>query len=286
MSVNPEALAVEKLRAYLLAKLPARATAINATRAAAIRAPLAGPYVIGASSKVLAVSLSREGALTEVTLTTGTRTAAQVAAEVGAGVAGVTATADGDHLLITSDTAPAIGATLSADTSSSLRVGAPSANSANAVFGFEANGYHVVRSPIRAPGLTQFRDGTNTPPDGKAGAFWVVVQDRTTTITPDMRQQRDEYNVTLRASLFCPSGTAEHRSRDRIMACVQAVREVLTTAEGRALGAGSSGVALCLVQSVSVLGDSFAFTNERAPNASFDVATMTLLVRIYQTPIA
>lgn len=279
--MTAEALAVKALREYLLANLPARVAAINAANVAQLVAARPGPYVVPASGALL-VGTSR-GTTTTNSLTAGSRTAAEVAAEIL--TSGITATADSlGRLVLTSTTAPALGATVASDTPSVVAVGAHA--TCNALFGWDAGGESVVTSPLRAPNHKHLRDGWMTrAPDGAAGCMWVVLGDRQTTLAPDAKHQRDEYLVEVSVDVLVPSYSGEERTRERITNAVRAVREVLTGG-GRGLGGFNQGVLLCRLLRTRIAGMPFGFeSGSTPPNQLFDAAHLTVGIRVFVAPV-
>lgn len=286
--MTAEAIAVKALREYLLRALPARVTARNTANVAQLVAAKAGPYTVP-SSATLTVAASRGGAGTAVALTSGSRTAAQIATEVTtAAPSGLTASADDEgRLVLTATAAPTLGATVAADTPSVVAVLAGA--TANPVFGWDAGGESVVTSPLRAPNHKHLRDGwPSRAPDGAAGAFYVILGERQTTLVSDARQQRDEYLVEMVADVFVPSGTADERTRERITNAVQCIREVVASTEGRSLGAAADGVLLCRLVRTRIVGMPFSFETRGQPSPSqlFDAATLTFSVRVFVAPIS
>jgi hypothetical protein len=281
MTVAPESVAVEGLRRTLLEKLPARVTAYNLAAGAVLRA-IPGPYTVPATS-TLTLASTRESTGTTVSLTAGSRTATQVAAEI-TGVSGITASADNGTLVLTA-AAPALGSVVASDTNScvSVKEGAAALLS---VFGWDTGGESVVTSPLRAPHHKHVRDGwPNRPPDGAAGHFYCIIGDRSTSLVEAAKHQRDEYMVQVALELFVPQGAIDARTRQRISGAVQCVRESLSTSVGRQLGA-YPGVLLALVTQAKVAAAPFAFTGTGTPGRLFDAATMTVAVRVWQQPLS
>lgn len=278
---SPNAIAATALREYLLRYLPARVTALNLTRAAVLKSGLVGPFAI--SSGTLSIGATRDGG-TSVTLPTGGAvTAAAIAVAINATpVAGVTASADSDgRLVLTSATTPT-GDTLSV-------VGVGGGNTNNLLFGWEANGAHVVRAALEAPLYAGVADGLPVGlPDFGRGRFAVVIEDRSETPLGGFR--RDEHTVTLALSVWAvDKAVGVHRSREYIQAAAQAVRDVLEADDGRTLGRAAVGD----VQHVSITAEKIrgtpfqAFDETRRPlGPPADVASMTVQVKVFQRPLA
>lgn len=275
MSVNPEQVAVDGLRDYLLAHLPARVAVLNAANAAVLKS-LVGPFALP-SGGTLTLATARDAAGTAVTLPTGAAVtaAAIVSAINGTPVSGLTASADdAGRLVLTRDAAPADGT----DSVVAVVDGA-----INTVFGWDIAGEYIVRSWLTAPDWKHFRDGwPEAPPDGTAKAFYVVIEDRGSKFAG--AAPREMNDVVLNAAVLAPLGTSEIRDRRRITLCVSAIREVLSTPAGRGLGNASAGaVQLARVQSSAVAGKSLLF---KGTPAFFDVANIVFHVRVFCAPLA
>src|SRR5687767_7734841 len=106
-TVHPEVTAVSALREHLLNHLPAKCAAINAERGAALRAGTPEPYAVTAG---MTLNLgTTPGSEVARPLTPGSRTAAQVAADLS-GITGLTASVDSaGRLLVSASTAPVAG---------------------------------------------------------------------------------------------------------------------------------------------------------------------------------
>lgn len=280
MSGDVEAIATRSLRDYLLLKLPARCTAVNAARAAVLRAPLAGPYTISAN-KTLGL-LVADTTFREVTLTAGTRTATQVAADINA-TAGLTGYAAVDSLqrwYVTSPTAPSA----SADSRVWLRGG--TATDANTTFGFDAGGYKVGASALLPPYASNVFDGWPVTPvfttSAAIGArIAIVIGERKGVPLAPIR--RDEHTVTTDLTILRMDNTGDAaRTREAIGAALQCVREVLLNlADGRTLG----GSVQCVEEVDSfVSARPFSFTKDFHP--LYDAAILRLRVRVFQRPEA
>ena len=277
MSEGVAQLSVRALREYLLATLPAKVATINGERAAVVRSALAGPFTLP-SGAALFLGTSRDGAPTRVDLTAGSRTAAQVAAEIEAeGVAGITASADTDGRLVLTGAAPVAG------TPSCVAVLPDSDTATNAVFGWAVGGEHVVRAAIEAPTWRGVVDGDWTlAKDLDGGGFWVGIGNRDVRPYPSPTNvRRDEYAVSLTLDIIRRFGANQttHRDREAIGACVRAVDEALRTTAGRQLGRAASGdIMLVDVVNTRIASSSF----DTRQGFLFDVAQVTLNVRVFQ----
>lgn len=278
--IAPEALAVKALRDYLLRYLPAKVAALNALRAASLTSALAGPYTVPSGAKLYLSATGQEATPAEVTLTAGTRTAAQVAADItAAAIPGLTAAADDwGRLTLTATAAPAVGAP------SVVIVARDQGTGANVVFGWAEAGEHSETPALVAPSWRGVTDGRPLAVPDMGQGFWVMLGNRSVRPThPGPR--RDTFNVTIATELWRPfsANAPPHRTREAISACVRAVRELLLSTDGRYLGRqGSGDVQLADVADVSISGDPLRL-NE-APGILFDVAQMTLTVRVFQRP--
>lgn len=277
MSDSPAQLAVRALREYLLSVLPAKVATINTERAAVLKSGLAGPFTVPASA-VLSLAITRDGTPADVALTAGSRTAAQVAAEIqAAGVTGITASADTDGRLVLTAAAPVVG------TPSCVAVATDGGAATNVAFGWAAGGEHLVRAAIEAPTWRGVVDGDWTlAPDRDGGGFWVAIGDRQVRPWPSPTNvRRDEYQVTLTCDIIRRFGANQtpHRDRESIGACVRAVDECLRTTTGRQLGRAADGdIMLVDVASQRIASGPFGPVN----SFLFDVAQMTLTVRVFQ----
>lgn len=274
-----EAVVVRAVREYLLAYLPGKVAQLNALRAAALKSATVETFTVPASSSLL-LAADRSSAGTTVNLTAGVRTAAQVAADINAAaVPGVTATTDGGRVVLIATATPA------QDAPSVVSV---KASAVNPVFGWDAGGEHVITSGLVAPGWRGVVDGWPVTVPDMGRSFWVILGDRNSVpISPDVR--RDEVLVTLDVTVIKPEANmSPHRSREAISSCVRAVRELLTTTDGRYLGrAGVGDVLFGQMSKVSIPGKPFAFSpaqNSAFSGVLFDVASFTLTVKVFQRP--
>lgn len=278
-----EQLVVDRLREWLLRKLPGRVTTVNAARAAVLKAPLVGPYTVPANAKLFHSSSDVE-TFTEVTpFTAGSRTAAEIAAEFNADVPGV-ASADSDgRLVFTAATAPSLG------TDSMVALGDRATAStadpdANAVamlqaLGFDAGGERAVTTAIEAPGVKEVMDGIPMQPDSNGSRFWVVLGDNASV--PDDPMRRDMYTVSVNVGLCVPvPSNSQHRNREHIRAALRAVRESLFIEEGgRTLG-NAAGIQLVTERQCVIRSRPTRF--DELPNQLFGRANLELNVRVYE----
>lgn len=279
--IAPDAVAVDALVAYLRRYLPAKVTALNALRPAVLTSALAGPYTIPVGAVLNLAAYGGEEPTTAVALTSGSRTAAQVAADIEAiGVPGLTASADTfGRLVLTADDAPEEGVP------SCVIVGQDvGPTGSNEVLGWAEGGEHFETQGLVSPSWRGICDGRPlTAPDMGQG-FWVMVGNRTAKPThPGIR--RDTYLVTMTVDLWRPwsASAPPHRSREAISSCVRAVRELVEADDGRYLGRQAFGdVQLATVDTVSIAGDPL-FLSE-VPGVLFDVASLTITVRVFQRP--
>lgn len=269
MSVNPEQIAVDALKDWLLGALPARVAALNAANVAVVKSR-PGPFTLAAGTLLIG---TERGTTTSVTIAGGSYTASDLATAInGTPVSGVTASADADgRLVLTASTAPSVG------TDSVVCVGA---NDNNAALGWHDAGEYVVRSALVAPDWKQLRDGwPAAPPDGANNSFIIIFEDRTAQSVAAERHYREMHTVTVHAMVLAPIGTSEVRDRRRISLAVAAIREALSGDTGRMLGNTSAGaVQLARVTSTAIAGKDLAW---RGVPALFDVATVVFSVRIF-----
>ncbi len=278
MSVRVEQVAAEALRSWLLLKLPAKVAEVNATRAATLVSPWAGPYAIPTAAvgpPVVAAAVlpigSAVGTYTGVPLTGGAaRSATQVAADIGA----LASVDTEDRLVLTAAAAPTQGA-------ASVMALGPDTTGANSALGFHDGGERCVRSALVAPRSRDVLDGWPVSPDfGRCMS--VVIGDRASS--PLMPPHRHEQQVTLEvAVLWQEPNVVQHRSREAISACVRCVREVLQSDKGRTLGQPKL-IILCIEQSCTIAGVPCSFSRPGAPSPLFDVAVMTLSLKVYEVP--
>lgn len=283
MGVRAEQLACSALRDWLLLQLPAKVAAVNALRAPVLQSPYAGPYTVTSGMKLHVALNASDGPFTDVALTAGTRTAAQVASDVNgtAGLSGV-ASADSDGRLLLAGAAP---------TAAIEGVSAgPDSTGANALFGWDAGGEKVVANPVAAPTYKGVADGLPVVPDMGPG-FWVILGRRSSVpVQPDVR--RDEYLVTVDVLVMHrETNVFVHRSREHIHSVVRCIREVLLTDRGRHLGREAVGDIVKVGEKSCVVdGVPFSFQGSPGgpppPNGLFDRAFLQLVVRVFERPDA
>jgi hypothetical protein len=278
--LGPDALSVVALREYLLRYLPAKVAQLNGLRAATLRSALAEPFTVPAGAVLRLSSTSQEQAPTDVPLTSGTRTAAQVATDIGALVPGLTASADeAGRLLLTSSSTPAPGAP------SVVVVARDAGNTgSNAAFGWSDGGEHYETAALTAPSWRGVVDGRPlTVPDMGQG-FWLMLGNRTVRPThPGIR--RDTHTVAFACEVWRPfsANAPPHRSREAISSCVRAVKELLEGGDGRYLGRqGAGDVQLVTVTDTTINGEPLTLTD--SPGILFDIARLTINVRVFQRP--
>lgn len=276
----PEQIAVDALRTYLLAKVPAKLDALNADREAVLKSAYIERFNIP-SNAVLKVSSSRAGAPTVVALPSGA--AVQALAVVDAINAeappGLVASRDDDgRVQLTATALPAAGApsvvSVRADTTG-----------ANGAFGWSAGGEHVLRVDVRAPNWRNFIDGSWPAkiPESNDRGFVIALTNRDTRPWPSAPNlRRDEWLTTFTAEVLFPhQSDLPNADREALTTCAQAVRQVILTTEGRQLGrAGKGDVMLADVSSVRIAPVSF----KTPEGLRFDVALFTITVRVFQRP--
>lgn len=279
MSVTPESVAASALRDWLLLKLPAKTLALNNARNASITMPFAGPYefVGGVLERVKFYDgLGDPG--TDVIFGLGVQTATATAGDINTVYPGMASVDAADRLVITAADFPIEG------TMSYVAMGPGSVNSALSVFGLDDLVASNTRAFITAPGPKNILDGWPVVPDFTRG-MTVIIGDRLSE--PAAQGNRlDINNVTLDLAIMgAERNTSKHRDREHIQSCVRAVREVLQTDEGRQLGRQSYGDVM-FVQELScrISGIPFSFKRTPSPNELFDIASMTLMVRVFERP--
>lgn len=264
MSVKAELLAVEALRAHLLLKLPAKVTSINAERAAVLKAPRAGPYTVVDD---IAIGTTA-GSETTVSLTTGSRTATQVAADITtAAVAGITASVDSlDRLTLTATAAPAEGAP------SVISLGAAADAGANRAFGWDDGGEKVLRSALVAPMNRGVCDGEPEGVINLGDGFWVLLGKR--RVIPDANVHKDLHTVVISGKLWCaePSGSPA-AAKELIGQALRAVREVVY--EDRTLG---NLVVMARMPDTSTEALTFRFAGGSSPLMSEQLISFSILL--------
>lgn len=286
-AVAPESLAVTAVREYLLAKLPAKVSALNVLRAAVLKSALIEPFTVPSGAVLKLSAWSQETTPTSVNLTSGTRTAAQVAADItAAAVPGLTAGVDEvGRLTLTSSSTPAAGAPSVVVVARDSDADGANATGSNAAFGWADGGEHCEVPAIVAPSWRGVTDGKPLASTADLGqGFWVLLGKRTATPThPGIR--RDTFNVAISVEVWRPfsANAPPHRTREAIGSCVRAVREVIEADDGRYLGRQwANDVQLATLGAVAI--DDSIFVLNEMPGVLFDVARLTLNVRVFQRP--
>lgn len=283
MSVDVINLAVQALRDYLLAKLPAEVTALNALRAPVLKTPIAGPFSVTAGMEYRLSTVRDDpsgGTLFTIPVST-SLTAAQIATVINtAAPPGLTASADTLGRLVITGTAPVSGGdpavvTFLADTN---------ATGSNAALGFDPGGEFVLSSPLVSPTARGVSDGRPSSVPDMGQGFWVIIGDRKAVPVSGSSLRRDLWDVTLSVDLYKPDMLNNvNRDRSGITGVVRAVSEVLLSTDGRYLGRQAFGDVQGLeVSDLNVYGTPFRWVD--APDLLHDVATMTVRLRIFQLP--
>lgn len=282
MSQRVEQAAADALRAFLLLRLPARVAAVNATRAAVLTAPWAGPYVIpigavlGVGAVPLYISLNPDLYVE--------RTAADLADDINAWVPGI-ASADADGRLVLTDLstpepgAPSVMA-IGVDNGGEVD-GAPTGS--NAALGFNPGGERVVRSALAAPSLRGVMDGWPVTADFQGGGVInIVIGDRSSDDIGEKR--RNEKLVGLDVTiLWADPASARHRNREGIASAVRCVREVINT--DQTLGRAAFGdIVYCDDGPCQISGLPFNFGSEKGAPLLFDGASMRIDVKVFERP--
>lgn len=290
--INPEALTARLFREWLLQELPASIATVNAGRAAVLRSPQPGPFVITALA-VLKVSITdKAGTTSSCPLTTGAaRTTTQVAADINAVVPGLASVDADDHLLITSTTAPSFTAPLTT-VDSIVAVGSDDTG-ANTALGFDVSGEFVLRTALVPPGLAGICDGLPLgnwfdPSQLGLGRVLITIGERTAAPKDDS-PRRFEFNASLDVSVFRAEPQQVYSTREPIQAALQAVRAVLHTDMGMSLGPAGlrAGVGYGRIGQAKVSGQPLTFMRVGQDGAKsmgplFDAAQFPYLCRVYQ----
>ncbi len=282
---SPLMIATQALREWLIMQLPAKVAAINSDRAPKLIAASAGPYEIpvsGITGAPISLSSSRGGPWETPPLTSGVRTATQVATELNLVLSDLVASVDADDRLVITGEAP------DADDGIITAVALKADAVANAPFGWPVSGEHVTAAPIRWPTYNGVCDGNPLYPFDNSQGFWVVIDDRECTLYPDVEtgRRRNEFLCTFQVNIYRPDVNAQpYRSREAIASCARAVREVLQTSEGVQLGRGSNGdIIVTDVVSEKISGTPFTFSNSKTPNLAFDVASLIIRIKVFKLP--
>lgn len=276
MSVRVEQFAAEAMRDWLLLQLPAKVAEVNATRAAVLKAPRAGPYLVPGGT-VLKIAAQTAGTRTNCPLAGGAMTTAAIVTAINSAYGSTVASADAaNRLVLTALVAPTEG-------DSVLELGdSPS----NAAFGWPQGGQKVVRTPLVAPissGVAM--SWPMTWPDFGPG-FWVMFGDRASKPMGQPNVRRDEYGVRLELAVMRVEPAASvHRDNEHINACLQCVREVIFTDAGRQLGQAGAGIQGVWESGAKVPSKPFSFKGQ-APNGFVDLAQIVFDIRVFERPAA
>ena len=278
---TPEAIVVDAAIEYLRRYLPAKVAALNALRVSTLKSALAGPFTVPMGAVLRLSSVSQGATPVSIALTSGARTATQIAAEItAAAVPGLTASADvPGRLVLTATAAPAVGAPSIVLVASDV-----GPTGSNVLFGWSEGGEHFETAALVSPNWRGVVDGRwMTAPDLGQG-FWVLLGNRTTRPTfPGVR--RDLHNVSVQVEVWRPfsANAPPHRSRETITSCVRAVRELILPLDGRYLGRqGAGDVQLCDISEAVISGDPIGL--QEVPGVFFDTARMTITCRVFQRP--
>lgn len=288
-TISPEATAAKALRDWLLWKLPVSCVAVNLTRAATLRAPQPGPYVIPALA-VLKVSVTdKAGTTSSAAITAGSRTTAQLVTEINATVPLLASADSDDHLLLTSTNAPSYDVTTLAATNSVMAVGAD-ATLTNMALGWDISGEHTITTPIVPPGPRGVADGFPVggffdPSQLGKGRMLVTIGERTGAMT-DGNPRRFEWDVGLELAIFrAEPQQVVNQTREGIQAALRCLREVLVTDEGMRFGAPASGVMYGRLVSTRIAPWSFQQQRVDAKTPGglfFDSVSGTVTCRVFQ----
>lgn len=282
MSVRPEQIAAIACREWLLLGMPAKVAEVNATRAASLKSPWAGPFTIGASATLGINVTASSDTYVNVALTAGSRTTTQVAAEINAtsGLSGVASVDSADRLVLTSPSAP----TTSAVSKLFLR---GSALDANTVFGFTRGGERCVTTALVAPGNQDVIDGWPLLSDlcsRGPGTVVVILGDKVTKEAANIH--KDQHTVTMDISVLRIEPQQQvHRTREHIYAAIRCVRELVVTTTGRQFGKATVGDIMRVRLSAGrVVAKPFSFGNKEGPNPLFDAAIFNASIDVYERP--
>lgn len=291
-AVECEWFAVRSLREWLALKLPICVGTVNATRYAQVKTPtpggvaFAGPFSIPVGAVLKISTTARSGSFTNVTLTSGSRTTAQLVTEISASIAGIATADTSSRLVLTSQSNPVVG------TPSVIAIGEDTTG-ANTALGWPAGGTYDERSAIQSPSFEAIMDGEPLQPDpGLFAAGGLIIMFDSRSSAPRSQNVRDDmYWVDLDLALFFIEPNQQiHRNREPIHACLRAVRECLLTDLGRVGGgeAPSTSQAICKVieKSARVGGQSIGLRGMNLPNALMDIAQLKLGVLVFERPSA
>ena len=278
---TPEQITVDALLDYLRRYLPAKVAQLNPLRVAVLKSALAGPFIIPSGAVLRLSAASQETAPTDVALTSGTRSATQVVADINTvAVPGITASVDAaGRVVLTATATPAPGAP------SVVVVARDNGNTgSNAAVGWGEGGEHVETPALVSPSWRGIVDGRPLVAPDMGQGFWVMLGNRNSA--PEKPGVRwDLFKVTVSVEVWRPfsANAPPHRTREAITACGRAVRELILTTDGRYLGRqGAGDIQYADVGRVEVAGDPLRL-NE-VPGVLFDVARMTITCRVFQRP--
>lgn len=282
MSIAPEQKAAIYCREWLLLGLPAKVAEVNATRAAALKSPWAGPFTITAGQKLGICITQNSDTFVEVSLTAGSRTATQLAADINgtSGLSGVASADTEGRLLLTSLLAP----TTSAPSKLALR---GSTADANAALGFTKGGEKCVTTALVASGHNDIIDGWPLLSDlinRGPGTIVVILGDKLTEELPNPRH--DEHIVTMDVTVMrCEPQAQVHRNREHLYASLRCVRELMLDGAGRTFGQRASNPIVMVRPSRGrVVAKPYSFGTKDNPNPLFDVAVFNTQVRVHERP--
>jgi len=282
VSVRPEQIAAIACRDWLLLGMPAKVAEVNATRAAALKSPWAGPFAI-APGATLGINVTQNSdAFVTVALTDGSRTATQLAADINGttGLSGVASADTEGRLILTSLLAP----TTSAASKVALR---NAVLDVNATLGFSKGGERCIVTALVAPSHNDIIDGWPLLSDlinRGPGTVVVILGDKVTKELPNPRQ--DQHIVTMDVSVMRIEPHQQiHRNREHIYAAVRCVRELMLSGEGRRFGRGESGdVQMARPSLGRVVAKPLSFGAKDSPSPLFDAAVIQVECRIYERP--
>jgi hypothetical protein len=265
-TVQADLLAVSALRAYLLRTLPAKITTLNTERAAVLKAPRAGPYVVPASgSLVLGATVGSEVA---DAITAGSRTATQVAADIS--TTGIAATVDAqDRLTLTATAAPVAG------TPSVVSLGPEATAGTYAAFGWSAGGEKITRSALPAPTSPMVQE-SQLPYTDLGSGLAIIIGERTTE--PRSGNIRDDtHRVLLKLEILVAEPNASHSDASELVGtAARAVREVLL--EDRTL---DGAVHLTELPKLVISPHTYRFAKD-GPSFLLSKADMTVRIHIFE----
>lgn len=278
MTVAASALFAKSMREFLLAKLPAQVATRNSERAACLLTPQAGPWIVTSG---MTLSLSLDGTtFTTVTLTTGSRTAAQIATDIEGVLPGVaSATADG-RLKVLSTTAPS-----GTSTTSAIHLAADTTG-ANELLGWDPGGEVVTRAPLIAPTTKGVCDGEPMVfAPFATGRMVIIIGDRG-DVEIDNGTRKNERSATLAMRVMVPMATQEYdRSREEIQSACECINDALGTTMGSYLAQTTENIGVLKVRckSLKVSGSPWL---DKKQNFLCDIADLVFTSLVHQRPSA